>query len=216
MPRHFLEVRSLPVGEWPPGHRAAWEEACRPAIRLKAGGSASHLAPVSRNDIVNRYGAFLGFLQRRAVLDLLSPAAGQVTPANVALYVDELKDRVRSFTVWNAIYKLRRAAELMNPRADFSWMREIENDLALLIEPKSKLDRLVLAERLVEAGLTLVAEARKSAKNNYEQAKDVRTARSVPDPNQKLRGIGDWKNAQAGRRPLVDHSASEQHEVTPN
>ena len=174
MPRHFSEVRSLPVGEWPPAHRAAWDEACRPAIRLKAGGSASHLAPVSRNDIANRYGAFLGFLQRRGVLDLLSPAAGQVTPANVAIYIDELKARVRSFTVWNAVYKLRRAAELMNLQGDYCWLREIENDLALLAEPKSKLDRLALAEQLVEAGLTLVAEARKSAKNDFEQAKDVR------------------------------------------
>jgi site-specific recombinase XerD len=174
MPHHFSEVRSLPVGEWPPAHRAAWDEACRPAIRLKAGGSASHLAPVSRNDIANRYGAFLGFLQRRGVLDLLSPAAGQVTPANVAIYIDELKARVRSFTVWNAVYKLRRAAELMNLQGDYCWLREIENDLALLAEPKSKLDRLALAERLVEAGLTLVAEARKSAKNDFEQAKDVR------------------------------------------
>ncbi len=174
MPRQFSEVRSLPVGEWPPADQQAWDEACQPAVRLKTGGSGSHLAPVSRNDVANRYGAFLGFLQRRGVLDLLSPAAGQVTPANVALYVDELKARVRSFTVWNAVYKLRRAAELMNLQGDFCWLREIENDLALLIEPKSKLDRLVLAERLVEAGLTLVAETRKSAKNDFERAKDVR------------------------------------------
>jgi integrase len=113
-------------------------------------------------------------LQRHGILDSLSPAVGQVTQANVALYVDELKARVRSFTVWNAVYKLRRAAELMNLQGDYCWLREIENDLALLAEPKSKLDRLMLAERLVEAGLTLVAEARKSAKNHIKRAKDVR------------------------------------------
>jgi site-specific recombinase XerD len=62
----------------------------------------------------------------------------------------------------------------MNPQAEFIWLREIENDLALLIEPKSKFDRLVLAERLVEAGLTLIANARKSAKSDFERAKDVR------------------------------------------
>jgi hypothetical protein len=106
MSRRVSDVRS--VGEWRPAHKAAWGEACRPAIRLKPGGSASHLAPVSRNDIANRYGAFPGFLQRRGLLDLLSSAAGQVTPANVALYVEELKARVRSFTVWNAMsYQLK-------------------------------------------------------------------------------------------------------------
>jgi site-specific recombinase XerD len=62
----------------------------------------------------------------------------------------------------------------MNLQGDFCWLREIENDLALLAEPKSKLDRLALAERLVEAGLTLVADARKSAKNDFDRAKEVR------------------------------------------
>jgi len=83
MARRVSEFRSLLIGEWPAAHRAAWEEACRPAIRLKAGGSASHLGLVSRNDIANRYGAFLGSLQRRGVLDPHSQPAGQVTPPNV-------------------------------------------------------------------------------------------------------------------------------------
>jgi site-specific recombinase XerD len=175
MARPFSEVRSLPVGDWPPADRAAWEKACRPAIRLKAGGSASHLGRVSRNDIANRYGAFLGSLQRRGVLDPHSQPAGQVTQPNVQAYIAELKARdLTSGTIWNAIYKLRWAAELMSRQTDFGWLREIENDLALLIEPKSKLDRLVLAERLVEAGLRLVADTLKGAKNEFDRAKGVR------------------------------------------
>jgi hypothetical protein len=45
------------------------------------------------------------------------------------------------------------------PDADFSWLIEIASDLALIMRPRSKQDRLVLAEVLVEAGLTLMAEA---------------------------------------------------------
>jgi integrase len=129
---------------------------------------------VSCKDIANRYGAFLGHLQRHGVLDLHSQPAGQVTQPSVENYIAELRGRVRSLTIWNAVYKLRRAAELINQQEDYSWLREIENDLALVIEPRSKLDRLVLAERLVEAGLNLVTESRKSAKNNFERAKGVR------------------------------------------
>jgi site-specific recombinase XerD len=62
----------------------------------------------------------------------------------------------------------------MNPQAEFDWLREIESDLALLIEPKSKFDRLMLAERLVEAGLELVAKCQKSAKNEFEITIDIR------------------------------------------
>jgi len=51
--------------------------------------------------------------------------------------------------------QLRMAARLLNPKTDFAWLSEIEQDLALVMEPRSKFDRVVLAERLVQAGLTL-------------------------------------------------------------
>jgi hypothetical protein len=72
--------RSLPVSKWPDADRRAWEEACRPGSRLKAGGVANYLAQVSRDDFARRYGAFLGFLQRSNRLDPSSTLrAGRVT-----------------------------------------------------------------------------------------------------------------------------------------
>jgi integrase len=166
--------RSLLVNEWPDADRRAWEDACRPGARLKPGGSASYLAEVSRDDFARRYGAFLGFLQRTGRLDRSAAAAAQVTSSNVEAYIAELTARVRSVTVYNCIYKLRRAAELLAPTVDFSWLAEIEKDLALVMEPRSKFDRLVFTERLVEAGLTLVAEAEAFARNNLARARAVR------------------------------------------
>jgi hypothetical protein len=63
-------VRSLPIHLWPTADGAAWEEACRPALRLKRGGAASHFRPVTLRDLVSRYGYFLDFLSRSGVLDL--------------------------------------------------------------------------------------------------------------------------------------------------
>jgi integrase len=166
--------RSLPVPEWPAADRWAWEDACRPGSRLKPGGAASYLAEVSRVDFARRYGAFLCFLQRTDRLDRRGSAASQVTPQNVESYLAELTARVRSVTIWNCLYKLRRAAELLAPSAEFSWLAEIEKDIALVMEPRSKLDRLVLTERLVEAGLTLIAEALDFATNHLARAKGVR------------------------------------------
>jgi integrase len=168
------QPRSLPVHEWPDADRRAWEDACRPGSRLKPGGPASYLAQVSRDDFARRYGAFLGFLQRSGRLDLGAAAAAQVTPQNVEDYVGDLTARVRSGTVWNCVYKLRRAAQLLAPTADFSWLAEIENDSALVMEPRSKFDRLVFTNRLVEAGLTLVIEAQKFAGNDLARARGVR------------------------------------------
>jgi integrase len=166
--------RSLPIHEWPDADRRAWEDACRPRSRLKPGGTACYLAQVSRDEFARRYGAFLGFLQRNGRLKCHAAAAAQVTLPNVEAYITDLTARVRSVTVYNCIYKLRRAAELLAPTANFSWLAEFEKDLALVMEPRSKLHRLVFTGRLVEAGLTLVAEAQGFAINDIARARGVR------------------------------------------
>jgi integrase len=171
--------RSLPVSEWPDADRRAWEEACRPGSRLKPGGAASSLAVVSRDDFARRYGAFLGFLQRNGRLEPHAGAATQVTLPNVEAYIADLKARVRSVTVYNCIHQLRRAAQLLAPTFDFSWLGEIEKDLALEMEPRSKFDRLVLTGQLVEAGLTLVAEAQEFATSDLGRARGVRNGLMV-------------------------------------
>jgi len=166
--------RSLPVHEWPRADRKAWEEACRPGIRLKPGGGASHFAEASRKDFINRYGAYLGFVQRRGVLNAKAAAAAQVTRSNVNAYIAELKERkLSSVTIWNCIYKLRRASQLLDPKRDFRWLIEMENEAALVMTPRSKFERLVLTDRLVEAGLRLIAEAEKRPVS-VERARDIR------------------------------------------
>jgi integrase len=169
------ERRTLYIDEWPEADRLAWQDACRPTHRLKKGGAASHLAPVSQKEIAVRYGQFLGFLRAAGRLDMNAAAATQVTPANVEAYMADLANReVSSVTAWNCIYKLRRAAQLLSPKTDFDWLAEIEKDLALVMEPRSKLDRLVLTEQLLEAGLTLITEAKKYKKAKFVRARGIR------------------------------------------
>jgi integrase len=152
-------VRSLPFEAWPSADRAAWTAACRPSLRLKRGGAGAHLKEISLADLKRRYGYFLDFLDRSGLLDRSAPAAGQVNPGNVGKYIGELNERVGSVTTYGSIYKLRRASQLLDPSGDFGWLIELEKDLALVMRPRSKADRLVLAEVLVEAGLTLMMEA---------------------------------------------------------
>jgi integrase len=166
--------RSLPIAEWPQADRLGWEQACKPGQRLQRGGAASHLAAVSQADIANRYGLYLDFLQRNDRLDPALGAMTLVTPDHVSEFITELQGRVSSVTVWNSVYKLRRAAQLIAPRCDFRWLAEIEKDIALVMIPRSKADRWVLTERLVEAGLVLIREAEMFAKTPLARAKGVR------------------------------------------
>src|SRR5437868_2366620 len=100
------QPRSLGVGEWSVADQLAWNEAIRPAVRLRRGGPAAHLAKVSQNDIANRYGLYLDFLQRNGLMDVGSGAAELEIPKYVQDYVAELETRVSSVTIWNSIYKL--------------------------------------------------------------------------------------------------------------
>lgn len=158
-PSNRSQVRSLPIEQWPSADRDAWTAACRPNQRLIRGGAGAHMKLVTLSDLARRYGYFLDFLDRASLLDCTSVAAGQVTPENVAGYLAELAARVSSVTVYGSIFKLRRASQLLDPRGDFHWLTEIEKDLALVMRPRSKADRLVLSEVLVECGLTLMTEA---------------------------------------------------------
>jgi site-specific recombinase XerD len=167
--------QSLPIHEWPSADRKAWEEASRPGVRLKPGGRASHFAEASLKDFTTRYGAYLGSLQRRGGLNLKAEPAAQVTRPNVEVYIAELKERkVSSVTIWNCIYKLRRASQILDPKRDFGWLIRIESEAALVMTPRSKFDRLVLTNRLVEVGLTLIAEAKKKVKSRPDRALGIR------------------------------------------
>ena len=174
------KVRSLPIELWPEADRRAWLAACQPSQRLKRGGAASHMKPTTQGDLARRYGYFLDCMNRRGLLDLNKAAGGHVTPENVDAYMEELTARVGSVTVQGSIYKLRRACELIDPARDLSWLADIEKDLALVMRPRSKANRWVLTEVLVEAGLTLIREAENSQKmSKLSQARQVRNGLMV-------------------------------------
>jgi len=179
-PSEKAAIRSLPIEFWPEADSRAWKAACQPSHRLKRGGAGSHMKPITLDDLARRYGYFLDCLSRRGLLDPAKAAGGHVVSENVDTYLEELTARVGSVTVQGSIFKLRRACELIDPARDLSWLADIEKDLALVMRPRSKADRWVLTEVLVEAGLTLIEEAENSRKmSKLGQARQVRNGLMV-------------------------------------
>src|SRR4051794_28696202 len=110
-------MRALPLSEWPEADRLAWEEACRPGGRLRRGGPASHLKPITWADLERRYGYFLPHLALSGELDLSAPAGAHVTPEAVGAYLERVRPLWRSVTLAQSVYKLRRMAEILAPHA---------------------------------------------------------------------------------------------------
>jgi len=64
--------------------------------------------------------------------------------------------------LYRNLYKVCRAAELIEPGLDLAWAKEIEADLRRMARPRDQSNRLVTSDRLVKAGLTLAREAEES------------------------------------------------------
>ncbi len=152
-------ISSLPIDKWPETDQFAWMEVCRPNIRLQRGGSAAHLKPVTLVDLARRFGCFLTFLEREGRLEIDRSATHQITPEMVNPYIEELRTHVSSVTLHGMIYKLRRTAELLNPKLNYYWLKEIEQDLNANKRPKSKAGRLVFSDKIVAAGIDIIKEA---------------------------------------------------------
>src|ERR1700678_1807282 len=73
----------------------------------------------------------------------------------------------------------RRAAELISGGSHFAWLAEIEKDLAFVVVPKSKFNRVVTSDVLVASGLTLIAEAEAYARTDLACARAVRNGLMV-------------------------------------
>jgi site-specific recombinase XerD len=167
-------VRSLPIDLWPSADRVAWHEACRPSVRLKRGGPASHMRTVTQEMLKKRAGYFFDFLSRSGRLEMNAPAGAQVTPENVEAYVAELKGRVNSVTVYGSIQKLRRFVQLVAPGRDLEWLIEIERQLFSEMRPRSKWGRVVFTDVLEDAGLKLMADAEASKRPELTRAATFR------------------------------------------
>lgn len=152
-------ARRLKVGEWPERDRVAWNEACRPGVRLKRGGRAAHMSTATRTDLEGRFGGFLGFLDRTGRLQMDCSALDCIEPGIVEEYVAELQARVSSVTVYGSIYKLRRMAEILDPELDLRWLREIELDLQDQMRPAPKGPQVVNSDRIFAAGIDLFRRA---------------------------------------------------------
>ena len=154
------EVRYLKPEEWPEPDRKAWLDACKPHQRLQRGGRAAHMKPVTQQDLAQRYGCFLGFLERIELLKSTETALYQITPEIIDRYAEDLSSRVSSVTVYGSISKLRRVIKIIDPSFDVQWLKEHELELQENMRPKSRASQIVSSKRIFEAGIALIKRAR--------------------------------------------------------
>ena len=155
--------RNLPLGEWPPADRGAWQAATSagPSL-LDQRGAAAHLSECARDDYERRYGYFLDWAQRHGRLVVSGPPAGTVTRAAVGAYVTEMAGPLSSVTLAQSIRKIARMAECLAPGDNWIWLRNLSARLAYRMHPADQQARVVESHLLFDLGMDLMAEAEAS------------------------------------------------------
>jgi integrase len=150
-------LKSLPIGGWPKPDREAWDAACRPAVRLRRGGSASHLAARTRDDLQKRYGYFLTFLKECHRFDAATSCESLLTPENVDALVNRMRNEWSATTLFMTIQKLKQIARHLAPSTNFKWLSDVAGDLRADDGPVRH-PPVVDASQLLISGLAFVEE----------------------------------------------------------
>lgn len=153
--------RQMRLPEWPRADREAWEAALEDSDVLDVGGVAARWAPVTRNGVVKNYGRWLTWCELNGTLIAASPPAARVTHANVAAYLDTLRQQsLSSASVHCYVSRLTMAISAMAPSANWQWLQKIVNRLQQMRVPTDrKRGRVVPARDLFGYGLDLIVEA---------------------------------------------------------
>ena len=117
--------RRLPLVEWPPADRAAWEAAITEGDILDGRGTAAHWAAATRQTNVRHYGRFLGFLTWTNSLHPNLAPEDRVTPDLVRSYVDHLRAAVAPRTVVTSLVGLKVMIKAMAPGRCWRWLQSI-------------------------------------------------------------------------------------------
>ncbi len=137
----------------------AWQNALTEGDLFEVSRPAARWAQSSRTHIAWDYGRWLGHLSHHEKLNDKAPAE-RVTPSQVTVYIEELRESVRPQTVACYLAHLYAAIRVMAPDQDWTWLRAINARLARGLQPDGrKAARIQDSSRLFELGLSLMVEA---------------------------------------------------------
>lgn len=108
---------------WPEIDRQLWESGIRPGDFINGPNQAQHLRPATLQGYVERYRAWLAFLQSRGLLDRQAMPAERVSRENVwAYFRSRCEAGNASKTITGSLADLRAALRIMQPAENFRWL----------------------------------------------------------------------------------------------
>ena len=152
----------VPVEDWPTLDRDLWQRSLvKPTGPFDEDGARAHLRPATNRAVAKGYGRWLQALSRWGELDAIEPPSQRIALPRVRRYVEDLQTAGNhASTIAVRLEELRAVAKVMDPNADWDWLKPPAARLRAASTPvHDKRERLVAAGDLHGLGLTLMETA---------------------------------------------------------
>jgi integrase/recombinase XerD len=206
--RRLLPLSPLPLARWPATDRHAWAVARAGSDPLDDPGPAAHWRTVTADHTVLCYGHWLAWLADQGLLDPQASPDARLFRERVRGYLAYLRGSLAPTSVTTMITRLHEAIRVMVPGADIGWLRTAASRLeAQAVPMRSKMDRLVETDRLVQGGLDLMARAH-SKRNPRTRALQYRDGLMMAFLALRPIRLANLAMMGLGRHVLVDGDAA--------
>ena len=150
-------AKALALIDWPLADRESWRIALLDGDVLEPGGPASKWALATRSGAGTGYGRWLAWLASRGPLERDKSAVCHVTPANVAMFVAELRQEYATSSAATYLAFLVMALGAMAPNQDWGWLQRSVARLRRRAQPvRDKRRRLQSTDDLLSFGIELM------------------------------------------------------------
>ncbi len=149
--------RSLPLGFWPESDRLGWLAAIELDNGLFLGRPRPKWRPVTVAAIQGSYGRWLAWLKDEHPAILMLGPAGRLTRETVALYVDQLRERLRDISIGTALVHIQTVTCLLAPGTPTAWLRPVVGRFRRRsVSARRKAERVVDSGDLLRFGVELM------------------------------------------------------------
>src|SRR5215472_1964649 len=170
--RREIPIQGFPClaeAHWPDADRASWDNARRRVGLLDDGSDqALKWSPSTRSSMGRGYGAWLGFLLSRNLLDVGQGVADRITREQVEAYVSALRAKgYASGTIHLRLVQLCGMQDVLAPGTRQEWLGRLRAKARAAVRPtRDDRARLPPVDRLVDLALSLIDQAEHSDKRS--------------------------------------------------
>lgn len=163
----------LPFSQWPLADKLLWQEAMTDYEDPFNREAGAHLSASSRRQYLYGWRRFLGFLTIDEPTAFEIAPAERLTKERVKRFINHLRQTNTPHSVAIQVDALYKAARIMMPKLNLSWLKTIKARLYVTVPPSVARGPVITSVQLLELGQQLMDESRPASNRRMRLADAV-------------------------------------------